>query len=267
MFRAPRGLSRYDAPVCLIAFATDVGENVLVLAANRDEYYTRPTASASRWRDAPQVWGGRDLEAGGTWLALSRTGRLAAVTNVRGSPVRPRARSRGLLCRDFVAGDDNATTYARRVVENRAEFADFNLLVHDGRAMQYVSGSANDPVLVPPGVHGLSNAALDVPWPKVARAKAALRDAVEGPPESLVGALFAMLADRRGASDAELPHTGVSLEFERALAPIFLSSDAYGTRASTVVVWRRDGQALFEERSFGANGAPMGVVRERIALL
>ena len=253
--------------MCLIAFATDVGENVLVLAANRDEYYTRPTTSASGWRDAPQVWGGRDLEAGGTWLAFSRAGRLAAVTNVRGSSLRPGVRSRGILCRDFVAGDDDASTYARRVVENRAEFADFNLLLHDGRSMQYVRGSAKDPVAVAPGVHGLSNAALDVPWPKVARATAALRVALEGPSDTLVGALFAMLADRRGASDEELPHTGVSLEVERALAPIFLSSDAYGTRASTVVVWRRDAQAFLEERSFGTNGAPMGVVRERIALL
>ena len=258
--------TRYHTPVCLIAFATGVGENVIVLAANRDEYYARRTMRASAWADAPEVWGGRDLEAGGTWLALSRTGRLAAVTNMRG-PARERGeRSRGNLCRDFVTGSADAATYARRVIAEQTHYADFNLLVHDGRSLQYANRVLSAPVRVAPAVHGLSNAALDVPWPKVVRATAALRAALQGPAAALVGALFAMLADRQGAPDEELPGTGISLEAERDLAPIFIPSAVYGTRASTVIVWRRDGHVSFEERSFGPEGVAMGVVREELVL-
>jgi uncharacterized protein with NRDE domain len=252
--------------VCLIAFATGVGEYVTVLAANRDEYHARPTLQASAWSDAPEIWGGRDLEAGGTWLALSRTGRLAAVTNVRGSTRERGERSRGSLCRDFVTGSTDADAYARRVLEERAHYADFNLLVHDGHSLQYVHRGLDAPVPVAPGVHGLSNAALDVPWPKVVRATGAVRAALEGPPGALVGALFEMLADRHGAADEDLPCTGVPLELERDLAPIFISSAVYGTRASTVIVWRRDGTATFEERSFGPDGVAIGAVRKELVL-
>jgi uncharacterized protein with NRDE domain len=254
------------ARVCLIAFATGVGGNVIVLAANRDEYHARQTAPASAWSDAPLVFAGRDLVAGGTWLAVSRTGRLAAVTNVRGPVPERRERSRGNLCRDFVTGSTDAVRYGRRVIEQRAHYADFNLLLHDGRSLQYVNGVLDAPVGVAPGVHGLSNAALDVPWPKVVRATGALRAALEGPADALVGALFAMLADRRDAPDEELPGTGFPVEVERDLAPIFISSAVYGTRASTVIVWRCDGRVSFEERSFGPDGVPMGVVREELAV-
>jgi uncharacterized protein with NRDE domain len=250
--------------MCLIAFASDVGDKVLVLAANRDEYHARGTDPAHAWSDAPQVFGGRDREAGGTWLALSRAGRLAAVTNVRGGLPERRGRSRGALCRDFVVGHDDALAYGARVIGAREEYANFNLLLHDGRSFRYVSRTADAPVAIAPGIHGLSNAALDVPWPKVARATAALRTALEGPADALVGVLFTMLADRRGAADAELPGTGVPLEIERDLAPIFIASSVYGTRCSTVIVWDRDGHVSFEERSFGPEGQPAGTVRTEL---
>jgi len=252
--------------MCLIAFASDVGAKVLVLAANRDEYHARGTDPAHTWSDAPRVFGGRDREAGGTWLALSRAGRLAAVTNVRGGLPERRGRSRGALCRDFVVGDEDAVTYGARVIGDREEYADFNLLLHDGRSLRYVSRALDAPVAIAPGIHGLSNAALDVPWPKVERATTALRTALEGPADALVGALFAMLADRRGAADAELPGTGLPLEVERDLAPIFIASGVHGTRCSTVIVWDREGHVSFEERSFGPEGRATGTVRAELLI-
>lgn len=184
------------------------------------------------------------------------------MTNVRRWPPERGARSRGALCQDFVLGARNAATYAANVLAEREHYADFNLLVHDGRSLVAVNGGSGRATLVAPGIHGLSNASLDVPWPKVARATAAMRDALAG--DALTASLFTMLADRRGASDAELPRTGVPLELERDLAPIFIASAVYGTRSSTVIVWRRDGRVSFEERSFGPHGVALGVVREEL---
>jgi len=247
--------------MCLIAFAADVGAYWLVLAANRDEAHARSTLAAHAWKDAP-VLGGRDLAAGGTWLAFGRSGRLAAVTNVRRGVPEAGARSRGLLCSEFAGGSVDAASYAREVAAAREHYAGFNLLVCDRRSIEYASRDAAGAVTVSPGIHGLSNAALDVPWPKVRRATETLRGALDGPEHELVPALFALLADRRGAPDAELPATGVPLDLERRLAPIFIASPGYGTRSSTVVLWRRDGRVTFEERSFDASGASSGVVRE-----
>ena len=248
--------------MCLIAVAHGAGENLLVLAANRDEYHARPSLPAAPWADAPDVFGGRDEREGGTWLGVARSGRLAAVTNVRGRPAGKAPRSRGALCADFLRGAEDAASYARRVADERALYGDFNLLVHDGRSLVYVHSSADAPVGVAQGIHGLSNAALDVPWPKVRRSTAALRRALEHPAEALGDDLFAMLADRRPPSGGDLPNTGLPHEVERDLAPIFIASAVYGTRCSTVVVWRRDGRMSFEERSFGPDGEEAGVVRK-----
>jgi uncharacterized protein with NRDE domain len=247
--------------VCLIALANDVADDVLVLAANRDEDHGRKALAAHFWPDTPGVYGGRDLAAGGTWLAISTRGRLAAVTNVRsaGGPRGPI--SRGQLCREFLAGDEAALPYSTAILRNRAAFGAFNLLVHDGQSLYYVDHAADAPVAVARGVHGISNAALNDPWPKVERGKRALADALAGPRSRLVEALFAMLASREGADEALLPATGYELEVERELAPIFIASQGYGTRCSTVVLWRRDGHVTFEERSFGPGGVPSGVVR------
>ena len=249
--------------MCLIVFAHDVGEHALVFAANRDELHARPTEAAHAWRDAPHVFGGRDREKGGTWLAVSRAGRLSAVTNVRTWPPSRGPRSRGLLCSEFVRGDASIDAYATSVADARAEYGAFNLLLHDGRSMRYVSESTPTPAVVAPGLHGLSNAALDVRWPKVVRALDALRAALSLSVDRMIDALFVMLADRTKAADDALPTTGVPLEIERDLSPIFIASPLYGTRASTVVV-RRGDRWIFEERSFGPDGAPLGVVREEL---
>jgi uncharacterized protein with NRDE domain len=247
--------------MCLIAFANDVGDYVLAIAANRDEDHRRATLPAHFWSDAPAVFAGRDIVAGGTWLGISTRGRVAAVTNVRRFPATRGKTSRGTLCREFLAGDDAAMPYSLAVLGNRAEYGVFNLLVHDGRSLCYVNHTIDAPVTVAPGVHAVSNAALNDPWPKVERARRALRDALDGPPADLVDAMFVLLASREGADDHLLPDTGYGLDVERELASVFIASQVFGTRSSTVVLFRRDGHVLFEERSFGPGGAPAGVVR------
>jgi uncharacterized protein with NRDE domain len=248
--------------MCLIAFAHDLGDHVLAVAANRDEDHRRATMPAHFWIDTPTVFGGRDVVAGGTWLGISTRGRFAAVTNVRRFGASPGRTSRGALCREFLAGEDAALPYASTVVGKRAEYGVFNLLVFDGRTLCYVNHAIDVPLIVPPGVHAVSNAALNDPWPKVERAKQALRDALAGSKADLVEAMFALLASREGTDDHLLPETGYGADVERELASAFVMSQVFGTRSSTVVLWRRDGHVTFEERSFGPAGAPAGVVRQ-----
>ncbi len=252
--------------MCLIVLANDVEDHVLVIAANRDEDHRRDTLGAHFWPDTPGIYGGRDVVGGGTWLGISTRGRLAAVTNVRTTRTGRGSVSRGLLCREFLAGDEAALPYCAAVLRKRGVFGAFNLLVHDGRSLYYVHHAIDTPVAVTRGVHGMSNAALDDPWPKVERGKRALADALHGPRAELAEALFTMLASRDGARDPLLPDTGYDVEVERQLAPIFIASPTYGTRSSTVILWQRDGRVTFEERSFGPGGVPAGVVRNEFAM-
>ncbi len=242
--------------MCLVVFALSTIEGFpFVLAANRDEYFARPSASAAWWEhDGVEIFGGRDLEKGGTWLGLTRAGRIAVVTNVRDvtNPARPSSSSRGWIT-------TGALTSARLPPAiARDPFPSFNLLVAEGDATFYARDDG-DTVRVAPGFHGLSNHRLDTPWPKVERAVSALAAMKSPTPD----ALFDVLADRTLALDDALPKTGVPLEVERALSPAFvnLPAVAYGTRCSTVVMRDRAGVIHFEERTFDASGAITRVVR------
>jgi uncharacterized protein with NRDE domain len=231
----------------------------LLLAANRDEFHARPSAAAAVWDDAPDVYGGRDLRGGGSWLAVSARGRLAAVTNVRRMvPPNPAAPSRGALVADFVRGSETAARYAARLRELAADYSGFNLLLYDGRELLYVDNHPHyECAPVSPGVHVVSNDQLDTPWPKSLRLRAVMER------ESGAEALFAALADRRPARDDELPDTGVGLPLERMLSPPFIVSEGYGTRCSTVV--RADaGSIAFAERRFGPDGAETGRSEQRL---
>lgn len=251
-------MGQNDTTMCLIGVA--YRPHGLVLAANRDEFHERPSAPASSWPDAPAVFGGRDLKSGGSWLAVSARGRLAAVTNVRRMvPPNPAAPSRGALVAGFVRGSASAAQYAEALRADAARHAGFNLLLYDGRELLYVDNHPEfEAAAVTPGVHVVSNDQLDTPWPKSLRLRAVLERTTEP------AALFEALADRRPAADAELPDTGVGLEMERLLSPPFIVSARYGTRCSTVV--RIAGGAIeFEERRFDAAGRPAGATRERLA--
>lgn len=237
--------------MCLIVVGWRVqAEYPLVVAANRDEFYARPTADAAAWPAAPEVFGGLDLEAGGTWLGIRRDGRFAAVTNVREPGMAKGERSRGLLTRDFLCSGQTALAYAQEM--DGRQYSGFNLLLGDGQSLVYCSNRDGAPRILPPGVYGLSNHLLDSPWPKLLTARQRFAAALPGLPDE--SALFALLADDAIVADAELPQTGVSLEWERRLSAVFVKSADYGTRASTVAWQRRDGAVLLHEQRFGPHG-------------
>lgn len=247
--------------MCLVVLAFRVVPDApLVLAANRDEYFARPASNAAWWRhDGVDVFGGRDLEKGGTWLGVTRRGRVAVVTNVRDvAAAREGELSRGFLTRSALVSP------ALPPEIDRARFPSFNLLVGEGDALHYLRDDGA-PTLVEPGLHGLSNHRLDTPWPKVSRALAALRRPTSDWVD-LTNGLFAMLSDGSPASDEALPKTGVPIEVERALSSPFVRMPVvgYGTRCSTVVVRHASGVVDFEERTFDASGALAGTVKERI---
>jgi len=222
----------------------------LLVAANRDEFQARPTAPAARWPGAPQVIGGRDLEAGGTWLGITNSGRFAAVTNVREPGMAPGKYSRGQLPRDFLLSAIPAADYAEQLVG--ADYSGFNLLLADGHSLLYCSNRENQPRLLPPGIYGVSNHRLDSPWPKLQSARQKFTAALPGLPDD--SAFFELLADKSIVADGELPQTGVPLEWERLLSAVFVQSASYGTRASTLVWQRADGAVRLHERSFGPDG-------------
>lgn len=227
----------------------------LVFAANRDEFYARPTAPAAFWEDAPDVLAGRDLQAGGTWCGVTRNGRIAAVTNFRDlRNLRPDAPSRGDLVAGFLRGSEHPEAYLARVAAEAARYNGFNLLVGDLAGLYYFSNQEGDIRALQPGVYGLSNHLLDTPWPKVVRARERLDTVVRGPslsPEPL----FDLLADEHRAGDETLPDTGVGLDLERVLSSVFIRSPQYGTRTSTVFWIDRRGTLAFEERTHALNGA------------
>lgn len=238
--------------MCLILVAWRVHPDYpLVVAANRDEFRARPTAVAARWPDAPQLVAGRDLEAGGTWLGVTDAGRFAAVTNVREPGTPPGPQSRGQLTRDFLTGSATPVDFAAGVAD--AAYSGFNLLVADGQTLCYRSNRDGGARMLPAGIYGVSNHLLDTPWPKLTTAKAHFVAALNCLPDE--AAFFALLADDEIVPDADLPATGVPLEWERRLSAVFVRSPDYGTRASTLLLRGADGSGVLRERSFDADGA------------
>jgi uncharacterized protein with NRDE domain len=254
--------------MCLILFAHKVHPVYpLVLAANRDELYTRATAPAAFWDDQPNIYGGRDLEQGGSWLAITRGGRIAAVTNYRdGNASKTSVRSRGALVTNFLRGAQPASDYANRLLGDAHAFNGFNLIAGDPDALFYVSNRDSRVTAIAPGIHGLSNHLLNTPWPKVERGKATLATLINSHAAQLVDALFDALADHARAPDNALPNTGVGLERERLLSAAFIKTTTYGTRSSTVVLIDNHGQVTHIERSFDHRGAPGSTITGRFAL-
>jgi uncharacterized protein with NRDE domain len=244
--------------MCLIAIAYQFqAARPLVVAANRDEAYARPTEQAHFWEDHPDVLAGRDFEAGGTWLGVDRRGRFAAVTNFREiGACHENAPSRGKLVGDFLCGDMPAQGYLRDVSSRAPDYNGFNLLLLDDSGLFYFSNRSaaadSAPRRLAPGVYGLSNHLLDTPWPKVVVAKQRFGVAVAAgePLESMAS----ILRDTEIAPDDTLPSTGVGAERERVLSPIFIASEIYGTRCSTLLEIPADRRARFVERSFGVGG-------------
>ena len=223
----------------------------LIVAANRDEFYARPTAPATYWADQPQILAGRDLEKGGTWLGVTRSGRFAALTNFRDRAQRdPSARSRGLIVSRFLASDDTPLTYLEQLAAETDSYNDFNLLLADENTLYYFSSREHALRPLDPGIYALSNHLLDTPWPKVRRAKTRLETLLAPADEVASEDLFSLLAERSCEPDAILPDTGVGLEWERALSAIFVVTADYGTRSSTLLLLSQDGEMQFFERTY-----------------
>ncbi|MCX8085942.1 MAG: NRDE family protein [Rhodocyclaceae bacterium] len=241
--------------MCLILLAWQAHPDFpLVVAANRDEFFARPTAPAAFWPEAPEVLAGRDLAAGGSWLGITRRGRFAALTNFR-DPYRqrPEAPSRGRLVADFLTTDVAIEDFLDSL--DAAAYNGFNLLLGDGKRLFAFSNVTLRRHELAPGVYGLSNALLDTPWPKVGRAKAALAAALDALPDE--AALWRLLADDTVFPDEALPSTGVSLEWERLLSAAFVRGRDYGTRASTVLKVGAGGTApyvTFDEQTWLPGG-------------
>jgi uncharacterized protein with NRDE domain len=241
--------------MCLAVFAWQAHPDYpLVLASNRDEFYTRGTRPAAWWGQSVSLLAGRDEEAGGAWLGINRRGRFALVTNVRAPSERnPHAPSRGHLVVAALQAQEAAPDWITLQAPRASVYNGFNLLVGEARlhggALHYFSNRATDgPRTLDPGVYGLSNAALDTPWPKLTRSVARFAWSIAQRVE--VETLLAVLADRDVARDTELPTTGVPLDWERALSAVQIRANGYGTRTSTVLTVRRDGLVNFVERSF-----------------
>lgn len=252
--------------MCLISLAWRARADLpLVVAANRDEWRDRPAEPAHWWPDHPEIFAGRDLQAGGTWMGVTRGGRFAAVTNFRDpSDRRMTARSRGGLITEYLLGSADPGAYLADLMHRAGEYNGFNLILGDGESLWYYGSREGLARPIPPGVHGLSNHLLDEPWPKVVRARlemeAALKDADPVP------RLFEALSDSHGSPDAALPSTGVGLAWERRLASALIVGNDYGTRASTVMTMSASGEMRFEERTRGADGAVTGTVEQALSL-
>lgn len=242
--------------MCLLVFAwRPDASHRLVLAGNRDEFHDRPATAADWWDNG--IIGGKDLRAGGTWLAADRSGRFAVVTNFREPLEEGRGpRSRGALVTGFLEGDASPEAFARDAKARGRDYAGFNLLLGDPEALVYVSNRGRGPERLAPGVHGLSNHLLDTPWPKLERTRARFGSLLaDGAPTE---PLLDMLADREPAADSELPDTGIGPEWERLLSSPFIVSPRYGTRCSTVLKLLEDAQMEFTERRFAADGSRSG---------
>jgi uncharacterized protein with NRDE domain len=238
--------------MCLILFAYKTHSRYqLIFAANRDEFYDRPTRPARFWNSSPDLLAGKDLKGGGTWMGITREGRFAAITNFREPEnIVKKAPSRGFLVRDFLKGDSSPENYLKMIRKIGNGFNGFNLLVGNHDKIYYYSNRQNKILEIPPGIHGLSNHLLNTDWPKVKKGKHLLSKNISQKNFPDIKSLFSILQDRFNPPDHLLPNTGVSLEWEKILSPIFIRSNSYGTRSSTILLWDQNGNIEFSEDTY-----------------
>jgi uncharacterized protein with NRDE domain len=245
--------------VCLLVFAWNAHARYrLVLAGNRDEYHARATDAAGWWPDSPDLLGGRDLEAGGTWLAVARDGRWGVVTNYREiADSGPAQRSRGELIVDFIHGNMPPQAFGPARETLASQYAGYSLLVGDRDSLHYFTNRGAPSSPLPAGIHGLSNERLNTPWPKLERTRRRFEGLVaagDPAPETL----FELLADREPATADQVPRTGLDMALERLVSAPFVISQSYGTRSSHIVLAGHDDHVRFLERRFDAAGSTLG---------
>ncbi len=253
--------------MCLILFAYNHLEQYkLVLITNRDEYHHRKAKQADFWLEQPSIFGGIDCVAGGSWLSVDKAGRLAAVTNVRKPPFGQTAKhSRGDLVKDFLSTNLPASDYLAELKSNDGDFGLFNLLLFDDSGLWHYSSDTHQAQLIQKGIHGVSNATLNTPWPKLKNGCECLRQELNSD-ELNTENLLNILQSQQKPNDSELPNTGVSHEFEQLLSPIFIRNNEYGTRCSTLITIDQHNTLIFHELSYNPEGAIMTKVLQQIKI-
>jgi uncharacterized protein with NRDE domain len=250
--------------MCLILFAWKTHQDYrLVVAANRDEWHRRAARAATWWPSHPEILAGQDLQARGTWLGVTRAGKFAAITNFREpSQKKNTTPSRGQLAVDYLSGQKSPREYLEEVATHASDYNGFNLLLADQENMFCFSSAENKIEKVEPGIHGLSNRALDTPWPKVTIGNASMGAALEAKmsEDSLAERLLVILSNDTKAADSALPDTGVGLDWERKLSPALIVSADYGTRCSTIFI-RGAHASTFAEHTRDTGGAIVSTAR------
>lgn len=241
--------------MCFVVFSfKEHSKYKLIFCANRDEFYNRKTEKVRYWGNDENILAGKDLEGGGTWLGITKTGRFAALTNFReGGRKNPEKTSRGLIVREYLESDGSPLKYVKYLEEKKEDFEGFNLLFGNKDELYYFSNRSNGLLPVTGGMYGLSNATLETPWPKIRRGKKLFSDILSESnitPEKL----FDLLRDDKKPDTKELPDTGVPKEFEKELSPIFVNMPGYGTRSSNVIFIDYNDNVEFYEKIFDSSG-------------
>ncbi|MGK0398478.1 MAG: hypothetical protein ACJA0I_000770 [Gammaproteobacteria bacterium] len=252
--------------MCLILLAYgQCNDFPLIVISNRDEFYARPTRAAHWWEDSSNTFGGRDLEAQGTWMGVSKQGRFAAVTNVR-EPGRKQLsqRSRGDLTREFLTGSESIQQFLARIASQQDDYAGFNLLIGDSSQLWSYSNRQPGIRKLTPGFYGVSNGFFDEAWPKLTSGKIALEQALRNDTDD--DALIDILSSEQQASDEQLPTTGIPLEKERLLSSRFIKLPDYGTRASSLVKFSNHNTISFTEQSFDPDTTQKSHIDETFAI-
>ena len=242
--------------MCLILFSHEIHHRYrLIFAANRDEFYDRPTLPAQFWNNSPNLLAGKDLKEGGTWMGITRTGRFAAITNFR-EPANAieNGPSRGFLVLDFLERNISPEQYLSDIKMIGGRYNGFNLLVGTHDNIFYFSNRQNKIINILPGIYGLSNHLINTAWPKVTKGMRFLAKMTSKDNFPDIEEIFSLLQDRSKPPDHQLPSTGVSPEWEKVLSPLFITSPTYGTRSSTILLWDRNGTIDFYERTFTPSG-------------
>jgi len=250
--------------MCIILFSYKNHETYdLILAANRDEFRDRPTQALTYWPDSPHVLAGRDLLNNGTWMGISKTGRFAALTNFRRpSAMKMNSPSRGALVKDFLVENIPVMDYLESIQSVAKDYSGFNLIVGDMKQLYYVSNCKDGVQQISPGLHGLSNSFINTPWPKVETGKQKLDSCLSVDHEPDIKKIFQILSDDTRAADEQLPNTGVGLEWERLMSPIFISDSFYGTCSQSIILISKNGHVTFYEQTIHRDSNHKGSVRK-----
>lgn len=248
--------------MCLLLLALDTVPGIpRLLLGNRDEFHARASAAVAPWVENAHVAGGRDLVAGGSWLALRDDGRFAAVTNLRTGVPATAPRSRGWLVRDFVLGEQPAAEYLADARAAEADYGPFNLIVGDRDGVHTLGSSDRMIRPLAAGVHVISNGPIGVHWPKTERLQRGFAEALDAGGGDAEARLLDLLLDEAPPPENQLPETGVGAELERVLAPVFIRGERYGTRAATLALCRAEGTTILRERRFGPLATVLGETR------